>query len=214
MLIWHRQEIVEILQSRKLKVRDRLWLPWGPRNSVHPRTPVPVPNSCSEHPSTKAVRGLESCFLSQRETNLKEYKQSYQLTAEGLAVLLLLPPFPNLSNFPLRARCPFCVRYHSTQYLHWGPSGSRPRILWVPSPLWRVPCWGKGWMGKLVGRGMQTKLFCGLFLRKRQKSHSPYSFPVLHSTSPSPHWTHTQELVLGKNRDIMCKSASMLTARL
>lgn len=134
-LIWHRQEIVNILQSRKLKVRDCLWLPWGPRNSAHPSTPVPVPNSCSEHPSTKAVRGLESCFLTQRETNLKEYKQSYQLTAEGLAVLLLLPPFPNLSNFPLRARCPFCVRYHSTQYLHWGPSGSRPRILWVPSPL-------------------------------------------------------------------------------
>lgn len=171
-----------------------------------------VPNSCSEHPSTKAVRGSESCFLTQRQTN--EYKQSHQLTAEGLAVLLLLPPFPNLSNFPLRARCPFCVRCHSTQCLHWGPRGSGPRILWVQSPLPRVPCWVKGWMRKVAGRGIQTKLFCGLFLRKCQKIHSPYSFPVLHSTSPSPHKTHTQALVLGKNQDMMYRSASMLRPRL
>ena len=85
-----------------------------------------APNSCSEDPSTKAVRGWASCLLG-RQTRNKQYQQAHQWTAEGPAAPPLLPASPDPSNSPSRARCPFCVRCHSTRCLRWGPRAGGPR---------------------------------------------------------------------------------------
>lgn len=151
-----------------------------------------LPNSCPEDPSTRAVRGIESCFLP-RQTQNKEYKLSHQWTAEGLAVPPPpLPPFPIHSNFPLRAGCPFCVRCHSTRCRRWGPRAMGPRIPCEQRPLWRVPRWARGQMGKVVGRKIQTKSY---YVVSKKVSKDPQ--PLFHSSchvlkAPNP----TVELVL------------------